>query len=252
MIVLENQVLDTLFNHRSIRNYQDKKLTNHQISQLLQAAQQASTSQFEQQFSVISVTDPAKLQVIADVTTYDLVKNAGHYFLFIADQHRNSQILKHIDPNVDTMNLHSTDKLLASIHDVDLALQSMLTAAESMGLGGVIMGSIYNDVDKIIDTFKLPELTFPVLGLALGYPDENPEIKPRITSEIIHYENEYNDQIDYNELTNYDNQVHAYYANRKHGAREESFTHHLMHDLKQSPVRKGILPALKRQGFLKF
>ncbi|MCK8607154.1 nitroreductase family protein [Apilactobacillus ozensis] len=251
MIILDNDILETLLNHRSVRQFKKQKLNDAEINQLLKAAQQASTSQFEQQFSIISVTDPKKLQVLADVTTYDLVKNAGHYFLFIADQHRNEQILKHLDSNADTTNLHSTDKLLASIHDVDLALQSMFTAAESMGMGGVVMGSIYNDTDKIIDAFNLPQLTFPVLGLALGYPAETPEVKPRITSSIIHYDNVYDDEIDFEKLDTYDQLVHDYYASRKGNPREESFTHHLMHDLTKSPVRKNILPALKRQGFLK-
>ncbi|MHA8111344.1 nitroreductase family protein [Lactobacillaceae bacterium Melli_B4] len=247
---MDNPVLNQLLNHTSIRKYKNQKLTDEQINTLLQASQQASTSQFEQQFSIISVTDPTKLQVIADVTSFNFVKDAGHYFLFVADQHRNEQIIKSIDPNADTSNLHSTDKLLASIHDVDFAMQAMLTAAESMGLGGVVMGSIYNDPSKIIDNFKLPELTFPVLGLALGIPDEQPEVKPRITSTLLHFDNEYDQHINSNTLENYDQKVAQYYQNRSTNNRQDTFTHHLLSDLHNNPIRPDILPSLKQQGFL--
>ncbi|GLB46288.1 NADPH-dependent oxidoreductase [Philodulcilactobacillus myokoensis] len=248
---MNNQTLKTLFNHRSIRKFKHQNLTQEQIKTLLKAAQQASTSQFEQQYSIISVTDPKQLQVIADVTGFDFVKSAGQYFLFVADQHRNEQILKSIDPNADTSNLHSTDKLLAGIHDVDFAMQAMLTAAESMGLGGVVMGSIYNDTSKIIKAFKLPQLTFPVLGLALGVPDEKSIVKPRITPSIIHYQNVYNDDINQDQLNHYDQIVHDYYQKRPSGNRSETFTHHLMSDLQNNPIRKNILPNFKKQGFLK-
>jgi FMN reductase (NADPH) len=249
---MENEILNNLRNHRSIRKFKNQPLTQEQIMTLLQVAQQASTSQFEQQFSVISVTDPAKLAVIADVTTFDFVKTAGHYFLFVADQYRNEQIIKAANPAADTLNLHSTDKLLAGIHDVDFAMQAMLTAAESMGLGGVVMGSIYNNPQKIIEAFKLPDLTFPVLGLAVGVPDETPEVKPRITSTLLHYQNEYNDDINADQLASYNHTVAQYYANRKTNARDTTFTQHLLTDLANNPVRKDLLPALKRQGFLQY
>ena len=46
-----------------------------------------------------------------------------------------------------------------------MAAQNMITAAESMGLGVVPLGSIKNEPQKIIEVLNLPKMTFPVLGL---------------------------------------------------------------------------------------
>ena len=56
--------------------------------------------------------------------------------------------------------------------------QNLVTAAESVVLGTVYLGSILNDSEKICELLKLPELTFPVIGLGIGYPNQNPQLKP--------------------------------------------------------------------------
>ena len=43
----------------------------------------------------------------------------------------------------------------------------METAAYSLGLGCVILGSLLNDVPALIDLLNLPEYTYPVLGITI-------------------------------------------------------------------------------------
>lgn len=59
-------------------------------------------------------------------------------------------------------------------------MQNTVNATESMGLGAVILGSILNDAAQLIELLQLPKLTFPVLGLEVGYPDQEPQLKPRL------------------------------------------------------------------------
>lgn len=66
----------------------------------------------------------------------------------------------------------------------------MVIAAESLGIGAVLLGSILNQVDELVDLLNLPELVVPVLGIPLGYPDQEPQMKPRMPKELIHFENE--------------------------------------------------------------
>ena len=54
---------------------------------------------------------------------------------------------------------------MQAAEDAILALQNALTAIESMGLGGVVLGSIKNDPEKLIQVLDLPKMTFPILGL---------------------------------------------------------------------------------------
>ena len=72
-----------------------------------------------------------------------------------------------------------------------LALHAMETAAYSLGLGCVILGSLLNNIPGLIDVLNLPEYTYPVLGLAIGKPDQNPTVKPRMPRTMQFFENTY-------------------------------------------------------------
>lgn len=186
---MPNTALDTLLAHRSVRKFTPEKLTTDQVHTLIDAAQHSATSTFSQQYSILSVTNPAKLAVLGDITGHHWLEKAGHYFIFLVDQYRNQQLVPTSATTAE--NLHSVDKLLAGIFDATIATEAVVTAGESLGLGSTIMGSILNDVPRLIQLFDLPELTFPILGLAIGHPAEQPEQKPRLPQELIHFENQY-------------------------------------------------------------
>lgn len=247
---MTNPTLATLLAHRSIRRFTAEKLTAEEITTLVTAAQHAPTSTFSQQYSILSVTDPAKLAVLGNITGHHWLEQAGHYFIFLVDQYRNQELV----PQTPTTaaNLHSTDKLLAGIFDATIATEAVVTAGESLGLGSTIMGSILNDVPRLIQLFELPELTFPILGLAIGHPAEQPEHKPRLPQELMHFSNTYRPITATDpQVVAYDALLKHYYQQRTTNQREETFTHHLATELSRDPQqRAGILAALKQQGFL--
>jgi len=247
---MTNPTLNTLLNHRSVRKFTAEKLTPAEVHTLIDAAQHAATSTFSQQASIISVTDPAKLAVLGDITGHHWLEKAGHFFIFVADQYRNQQLA----PNdaVTAANLHSTDKLLAGIFDATIATEAIVTAGESQGLGSTIMGSILNDAPRVIDLLDLPELTFPVLGLAIGHPAEQPERNPRLPQDLMHFTNGYQ-RITATDpsLMAYNLLIKAYYQQRTSNQREETFSHHIAAELSHDPhQRAGILTGLRQQGWL--
>ena len=56
----------------------------------------------------------------------------------------------------------------------------------------MILGSILNDVPRLIELMKLPEYTYPVLGLAIGKPAQQPNLKPRLPRSVQFFDNAYN------------------------------------------------------------
>ncbi|MCL2246454.1 MAG: NADPH-dependent oxidoreductase, partial [Lentimicrobiaceae bacterium] len=57
------------------------------------------------------------------------------------------------------------------------------------------LGTITYNADKFIEALQLPQHTVPVACIALGYPDENPELTDKLPLEaLVHYEtyNDYN------------------------------------------------------------
>ena len=67
--------------------------------------------------------------------------------------------------------------------------QNVLLAAESLGLGGVYIGALRNDAQKVSDVLNLPDYCVPLVGLCLGYPDQDPPLKPRLPKEMVYAEN---------------------------------------------------------------
>lgn len=110
------------------------------------------------------------------------------------------------------------------MEDTLLAFQNVANAVESMGLGYVPLGTVNDHPLKMLKTLDLPELTFPVLGIQVGVPDQKPQLKPRLPLEFTCFEGSYNKDFDVKDLKNYDQVVTTYYDLRNSNRRIDSFT----------------------------
>ena len=70
-----------------------------------------------------------------------------------------------------------------------------MLAAESLGYGGVIIGLVRYKSEEVAALF-LTYLTIPTLffGIALGVPDQQHEVKPRLPLNQVVFEEEYQEQ----------------------------------------------------------
>ena len=80
-----------------------------------------------------------------------------------------------------------TDKGDWYMFDVALAMQNLVLAAHSLGLGTVYIGAF--DAKKVASILEVPQGFCVVSMTPLGYPDEEPPIRPRKElSEIVFYD----------------------------------------------------------------
>ncbi|MFD1317101.1 NADPH-dependent oxidoreductase [Loigolactobacillus zhaoyuanensis] len=242
--------IEQQLDHRTIRAFTKQPVAPAIIEQLVSVARHTATSNFQQAFSVISVTDPAKKEQIAAIAKQPYVAANGHLFVFVADQHRDQQIGAEMGKTEN--HLGGTDRFLQAWSDTTLAVQNTEVAAESLGLGTVILGSILNDTQQLIDILALPQLTFPVLGLAIGWPDQKPQLKPRLPERFVHFENTYQLPAPLRpQLAEYDAVVHQYYDLRDTNRRVDTFTNQVKARLALQPEKRAeMLTVLHRQGFL--
>lgn len=241
-----NPVIETLLRHRSIRKFKDQPLTEEQIRLLIESAQAASTSSFTQSYSIIGVDDPdikKQLRIISANNQF-YVEHNGFFFVFVADQYRNQLIGR--DHHEDTSVLNTTQRLIVALGDASFAAQNMAVAAESMGLGICYIGSILNDINRTSELLQLPDHVFPLFGMAVGYPDQDPEKKPRLPHDIIYHRNHYNRQPSKEVLDAYDQAVRHYYETRSGNSREDSWTGQIARGL-GNPYRKALKPYLEKQ-----
>lgn len=244
----KNDTIRRQLHHRTIRYVTAEPLGEATVAQLVEVAQHTATSHYLQSFSLLSITDRDLRGQIAAIAKQPYINKNGHLFVFVADQYRASVIAD--QAGVAQHHLGSTDKFIQAVSDAVLAAQNVVTAAESLGLGTVLLGSILNDPRRLITLLGLPQLTFPVLGLIVGHPAQAPQEKPRLPERLVHFENRYA-LPDPLPLAGYDQIIHDYYATRDTNRREETFTARIARFSQVLPEKRGdLLAAIRAQGFL--
>lgn len=168
--MVTNSTIETLLGRRSIRKFKDEAIDDDTRATLEAAAQHAASSQFLNDWSAIRITDPSIKSTLAQIGNQPYIATAPLLYVFVLDEHRNANIAKRkgIDPASSEFHLKYSYRFTQGQNDAVLALHAMETAAESLGLGCVILGSLLNDIPQLIDLLNLPEYTYPVLGLAIG------------------------------------------------------------------------------------
>ena len=87
-----NETIKTQLNHRSIRQFKPLALTQEEVDLLVDVARHTATSNFRQSYSIISITDQKLKEEIAEIANQPYIPNAGHLFVFVVDQRRNTLI----------------------------------------------------------------------------------------------------------------------------------------------------------------
>jgi FMN reductase (NADPH) len=170
-----SNMIDLLQNHRSIRKFTDQKITSEDLEQILYSAQMAATSSHVQAYSIVGVTDQEKKKQLAEwAGDQSYVENCAHFFVFCADLHRLGEVAIRKEKDLKD-SLDYTEMFMVATIDAALAAQNAAIAAESLGLGIVYIGGIRNNPDKVSQLLKLPDKVYPVFGMCLGYPDQNPD-----------------------------------------------------------------------------
>ncbi|SUX61642.1 oxygen-insensitive NADPH nitroreductase [Citrobacter amalonaticus] len=156
--------INLLRRHRSIRHYTDQPITPEQREAILAAAQATSSSSFLQCTSIIRITDPVLRDALVPLTGgQQHVAQAAEFWVFCADFNRHLQICPEAQ-------LGLAEQLLLGVVDTAMMAQNALTAAESLGLGGVYIGGLRNNIESVTELLALPKHVLPLFGLCLGWP----------------------------------------------------------------------------------
>ncbi len=253
--------LETLLNHRSIRKYTGEPISQEMLLAILEAGRAVSTSSFLQAVSIVRVTDPAKRTAFRQISNdmseeaynqalaegkrlgHGYVESCAEYLIFCMDGYRHKQL-------APTAQLDWTEVSLIGSIDAALMAQNILAAAESLGLGGVYIGSVRNDIRRASELLDLPEYVVPLFGLCLGHPDwsapMNQSQRPRLPLEVLVSTDSYTKPSD-DTLQAYNDVVKAYY----HGRKIEMDWAAQIAATFGKPVRPDILPFLQDKGFNK-
>ena len=203
-----SSVIDLLKSHRSIRKFTEQAIEPELFNDLITAGQAAATSSFLQGSTVVRIKNPETRSAIAKLAGgQSYVESAAEFMIFCADLKRPGN---YCDEYEKSFEGDYTEHFIIATVDVALMAQSMVAAAESVGLGICYIGGIRNDPAQVAELLGLPKGVYPVFGLCLGYPDQDPEIKPRLPLSVILKEEVYNETGDREAIAEYDENIREY------------------------------------------
>ncbi|WP_373777605.1 oxygen-insensitive NADPH nitroreductase [Glaesserella sp.] len=232
--------LETILSHRSIRKFTSQPISSEILSSLIDAGRRASTSNNLQCVSIIRVTDQKIRECLRDASGMTYITECAEFLLFCIDFNKHKQL----SPGAQ---IDWAEVSIIGAVDSGIMAQNVLLAAESLGLGGVFIGALRNNIQTVSDVLNLPESVIPLVGICLGYPAQDPLLKPRLPQALMCYENGYT-PLDYDELAKYNQELTAYYEKRA-GLRLNWQDN--IKKVLNAPVRPHILGYFQQQGFLK-
>ncbi len=242
-----NDVIKLLKSHCSIRKYSDRLISQELVEALIEAGQCAATSSFIQACTVIQVDNPETREKLCNCAAgQPYVKKAPVFLVFCADMKRHQLAC---DMHNNPMLSGFTEQFLTASVDCALFAQNVLISAESLGLGGCYIGAIRNQIADVAKILGLPELVYPVFGLCLGYPAQDPEPKPRLPLPVVLKQERYDDSSDMELIDEYDNAVRHYYNTRTDGTKDNSWSEQISEMLAKE-ARPHMLSFLQSKGFL--
>lgn len=179
--------MEIINKHVSVRKFTTREIDEKLLESIIYSGTRASTTGNMQLYSVVVTREKGRKEQLAPLHfNQPLVKNAPVLLTFVADFNRFTKWCKHSKaaPGYDNILSFTTAAI-----DALLVAQNVCIAAENRGLGICYLGTTTYNAKEIIDVLKLPKLTFPITTIALGYPDEEPELTDRIPlNGIIHQE----------------------------------------------------------------
>lgn len=239
-------VIDLLKSHRSIRKFTSQAISEELLQQLMEAGQAAATSSFLQGSTVIRIRKPETRKQLAQLAgNQPYVESAAEFLIFCADLKRAGNYCREYDKPFEG---DYTEHFIIATVDVALMAQSLVTAAESVGLGICYIGGIRNNPREVSELLELPRGVYPVFGLCLGYPDQDPELKPRLPLSVIMKNEVYNEDGDAQTIRDYDETIREYYRMRTGGGHGVSWSEQVSVLLSEKS-RPHMKEFLAQQGF---
>lgn len=245
--------MKNLLTRRSIRKYADREVSEQLLSRLLTEAARTQTMGNLQLYSVVVTRSQEMKERLAPAHfNQPMVTEAPVVLTICADFNRTSQWARcrKAEPGYDNFLSFQNAAI-----DALLYTQTLCNLMDEEGLGYCYLGTTVYMPQMIIDTLQLPKLVMPVATLTVGWPAEEPALSDRLPMESFVHQETYKDYtpeaIDtyYTEKEQLPENQHFVEINHKETL-AQIFTDIRYTKKDNEAMSKGLLEALKRQGFL--
>jgi len=249
-LVPTSSVIDLMRAHRSIRKFTPQSVPSCWVERIIESAQWASSTCFRQVYSVIAIVDSFHKRELRKLCGGQRwVEECPVFLAFCADTNRLDDICKAHDKRV---NLEHTETFLMAALDVGLFMQNAALAAESLGLGVVMIGGLRDNPREVIELLQLPYGVIGISGMCIGFGEEIPPQRPRLPlAEVLHWER-YQSTGRQERLAAYDDHIRAAGTYKRKDGSLDGWTDVMARTTSKPPPEKGryqLREVLLGQGF---
>ena len=158
-----DSVIGYIETRRSVRRYTDEPVTRETLEALVEAARWAPSGLNNQPWRFITIESREVLDNLAALTKYSRILKSAPAAIAVF---------------IDTSRIYHREK---DIQSIGAAIENLLLAAHSYGLGACWLGEILNRHEEVENLLEAPIQLELMAVIALGYPldDEPPAAKNR-------------------------------------------------------------------------
>lgn len=174
---------------RSVRSFSDAPIEDDVLNGVLEAGINAASGGNLQPYSILVERDKERSAGLSRILHYSFIANAPVNLLFIMDWHKLAVYSRcRQAPFIEN---YSTNHFMVAWDDTTLAAQAVESAAWLYGIGSCFIGHVTDCVDELREMYNLPDMSYPVLLLAMGYPKVMPAKPKKLSKDLMVFESRY-------------------------------------------------------------
>ncbi len=187
------QTLNQMKERYSCRAFSDKKIPEDVLKEILEVGLRAASGGNLQPYSIIVVKDEDNKKALYEACgEQKFIQDADVNLVFLMDWHKYDIYTK--QKNAPFVAYKTFFHFLIALEDIMCTAQTIETAAFLSGIGSCYVGSIIGEAELVKETLNLPDKTYPVLILSLGYPKNDPPIKiKKLSYDTMVFDEKYRD-----------------------------------------------------------
>lgn len=239
-----SDTLETLMHRVSVRDFSPEPIDDALLMAILEAARRTPTSSNTQTYSLVVVRDAEKKRLLAELGgNQKHIEDCAVFVAVCADiSHLEQGARMNGQPLAKNLEL----TMIATI-DASLVGQSLALAAESLGLGTVMIGGMRNHPQEVAEVLALPQGVFVVYGVCIGHIAQKPVQKPRLPHGIVVHYDQYQPADDA-ALAAHDAELAAHYESQGRNAHPAAWTGFNARKFNE-PQRPFLRQVLESRGF---
>ncbi|KEI00548.1 nitroreductase family protein [Clostridium botulinum] len=181
---MSNIIIETIKSRRSIRGYKNEQITDKQLNEILEVGMHAPSSHNSQSWHFTVIQNK---EVINNISNKSKEVMLNHEDSAVVQMGKSDNNIFYNAPTVIVVSGNENSNSGSTLVDCSAAIENMLIAAESLGLGSIWIGQIkfFFTLKDEVKKLNIPEGYKPHYAIAIGYKDEDTKIKDKIINRNV-------------------------------------------------------------------